>query len=121
MKVDIQGQKAEVLDQDPRDSSRPVNGAVERKPEDLAPLVAWVMARVEAWRTHRRANYEWRWDEYERLWRGIWSGAEQKRKSERSKIITPALSEAVENAVSEIEEAVFGRGAFFEIKAALSD
>ena len=121
MKVDIQGQKAEVLDQDPRDSNRPVNEAVARKPDDLSPLVAWVMSRVEAWRNHRRANYEWRWDEYERLWRGIWSGAEQKRKSERSRIITPALSEAVENAVSEIEEAVFGRGDFFEIKAEISD
>src|SRR3972149_6726705 len=121
MKGDIQGQKAEVLDQDPRDSNRPVHEAVARKPDDLSPLVAWGMSRVEAWRNHRRANYEWRWDEYERLWRGIWSGAGQKRKSERSRIITPALSEAVENAVSEIEEAVFGRGDFFEIKAEISD
>lgn len=116
------GGTAQILDRDPRDSTVSVAAAAPKKAkDDLDPLVGWVMERVEAWRTHRRSNYETRWDEYERLWRGIWSGSEQQRKSERSKIITPALSEAVENAVSEIEEAIFGRGDFFEIKGEVSD
>ena len=61
------------------------------------------------------------WDTYERLWRAIYSEAEKTRKSERSTIISPALSEAVENAASEIEEAVFGRGDFFDIWPEASD
>lgn len=78
-------------------------------------LVEWVMNRVDRWRIHRDTNYATSWDMYERLWRAIYSDAEKQRKSERSKIISPALSEAVENGCAEIEEAVFGRGDFFNL------
>ena len=37
------------------------------------------------------------------------------RKSERSRIISPALQQAVESSVAEIEEATFGRGRFFDV------
>ena len=89
--------------------------------DQLAPLTAWVMTRVKQWRDHRRSNYELQWDEYERLWRGLWTPADKNKKSERSTLITPALGEAVENIVAEVEEAVFGRGDFFDIKAELDD
>lgn len=80
-------------------------------------LAGWIMERVEAWRQWRDSNYSDDWDRYERLWRGIWSDKDQMRKSERAKVITPALSEAVESAVAEIEEAVFGRGdEFFDVE-----
>ena len=36
--------------------------------------------------------------------------------SERSRIISPALQQAVESSVAEIEEATFGRGNFFDIR-----
>ena len=78
-------------------------------------LVEWVMERVDRWRTHRDTNYADQWDMYERLWRAIYSDEEKQRKTERSKIISPALSEAVENGCAEIEEAVFGRGDFFDL------
>ena len=54
-------------------------------------------------------------DEYYRLWRGQWDPADSQRASERSRIISPALQQAVESNVAELEEATFGRGKFFDI------
>lgn len=78
-------------------------------------LAGWVMERCEEWRTHYEANYESKFDEYYRLWRGIWKEEDKTRDSERSKIISPALQQAVESNVSELEEATFGRGKWFDI------
>ena len=43
------------------------------------------------------------------------------RSSERSRIISPALQQAVESAVAEVEEATFGRGKWFDIQDDLKD
>lgn len=76
----------------------------------------WVLSRCENWRNHRDENYLDYWESYERLWRGIWAGEDVHRESERSRIVTPALQQAIETSVAEIEEAVFGRGEkFFDI------
>ena len=77
---------------------------------------AWVMDKVEQWRDHYSANYEQKFDEYYRLWRGIWSAEDKTRESERSRIISPALQQAVESSVAEVEEATFGRGKWFDIR-----
>ena len=77
---------------------------------------AWVMDKVEQWRDHYSANYEQKFDEYYRLWRGIWSAEDKTRDSERSRLISPALQQAVESSVAEIEEATFGRGKWFDIR-----
>ena len=34
----------------------------------------WIMEKCDAWRDHFESNYEQRFDEYNRLWRGIWAG-----------------------------------------------
>ena len=79
-------------------------------------IAEWVLSRCENWRNHRDENYLDYWESYERLWRGIWSGEDVHRESERSRIVTPALQQAIETSVAEIEEAVFGRGEkFFDI------
>ena len=77
---------------------------------------AWVMDKVEQWRDHYSANYEQKFDEYYRLWRGIWSAEDKTRESERSRLISPALQQAVESSVAEVEEATFGRGKWFDIR-----
>ena len=77
---------------------------------------AWVMDKVEQWRDHYSANYEQKFDEYYRLWRGVWSAEDKTRDSERSRLISPALQQAVESSVAEIEEATFGRGKWFDIR-----
>jgi len=78
-------------------------------------LEEWVMTKCENWRDHYESNYEQRFEEYYRLWRGQWDPADSERASERSRIISPALQQAVESNVAELEEATFGRGKWFDI------
>lgn len=78
-------------------------------------LVGWVMSNVDAWRNHRDSNHKAEWDEYYRVWRAKWSEEDRTRKSERSKIITPATMQAVDSTVAEIQEAVFGREAWIDL------
>jgi hypothetical protein len=87
----------------------------------LAGLENWVMNKCDQWRDHYEANYEQKFDEYYRLWRGIWDPSDKMRESERSRLISPALQQAVESAVAEVEEATFGRGVWFDIKDDLGD
>ena len=79
-------------------------------------LEDWVMHNCNKWRDHYEANYSGKFDEYYRLWRGIWANEDKTRESERSRIISPALQQAVESSVAELEEATFGRGKWFDIK-----
>lgn len=78
-------------------------------------LVSWVVSRVNKWRDHRDLNYKTRWEEYWRMWRGQWSEADKNRLSERSRLIAPALSQAVEMSVAEVEEAMLSREVWFDI------
>ena len=78
-------------------------------------LSEWVMTKADDWRDNYQSNYEEKFDEYYRLWRGIWAAEDQQKQSERSRIISPALQQAVESNVAEMEEATFGRGKFFDI------
>lgn len=84
-------------------------------------LVSWVTELVEPWRDHRDNTFKARWEEYYRLWRGIFKDSDKTRKSERSKLISPALQQAIEATVAEIEEAVFGKGRWFDISQDLQD
>ena len=85
------------------------------KESNEANLVTWVMDHVEEWETYRDNNFKDSWAEYYRLWRGIWDAADKTRDSERSRLISPALQQAVEMAVSELEEATFGKGKWFDV------
>lgn len=78
-------------------------------------IVSFVTHHTDKWRNHRDVNYTKQWEEYERLWRGIWAAEDKMRDSERSRVITPALQQAIESKQAEISEAVFGRGEFFDI------
>ena len=84
-------------------------------------LEDWVMTKCDNWRDHYEDNYSEKFDEYYRLWRGQWAAEDQGRLTERSKIISPALQQAVESSVAELEEATFGRGKWFDIKDDIHD
>jgi hypothetical protein len=85
-------------------------------------LVDWVMERAEDYIEHRNQNYLDNWKKYERVWRGVWAKEDSNRMSERSKFISPALQQAVENSTSEIEEALFGQsGNLFSIDDDIAD
>ena len=88
------------------------------KDEDLelgTTLQDWVMKKAEDWDNHYTQNYRKLHQEYARLWRGIWNPEDKTKDSERSRLIAPALQQAVESNVAEIEEATFGRGKWFDI------
>lgn len=84
-------------------------------------LVGWIMERVDRWREYRDDNYSKKWDEYYRLWRGIWAEEDKTRESERSRLIAPALQQAVEMIVAEEEEATFGQGEWFSVSDDVND
>lgn len=84
-------------------------------------LTSWVIDKCSQWRDHYESNYQQKHEEYYRLWRGIWSQEDVERLSERSKIISPALQQAVESNVAELEEATFGRGTWFDIQDDMND
>jgi len=84
-------------------------------------LASWLNYRLETWRTHRDINYIPQWDEYYRLWRGIWLQEDRTRQSEKSRLIAPALQQAVESSVAELEEATFGRGKWFDVQDDMLD
>ena len=73
-------------------------------------LVSWIQGHLMDWRDSRDDNYLEKWKEYERLWRGEWDSGDRLRESERSRLVSPVLQEAIENHASEIEEGVFGNG-----------
>lgn len=79
-------------------------------------LAAWVLDKCQNWRDNYESNYAERHAEYMRLFRNKWAEEDKIRDSERSKLIAPALAQAVESNVAELEEATFGRGRIFDIR-----
>ena len=85
-------------------------------------LVAWIMEHVNEWEKWRKQNLDSKWAEYLRKWRGVYTDDDKTRPSERSRLISPALQQAVEEAVAEIEEAVLGdKEGWFDVDDNLSD
>jgi hypothetical protein len=84
-------------------------------------LASWVEAQVQQWRTARDSTFRERWDSYYRIWRGRWDADSRTRRSERSRIISPASQIAVDLAVSEMIEAIFSREQIFDISDDISD
>jgi hypothetical protein len=87
----------------------------ENKYEPHPELAEWIMEKVVRWRQSRNNNYGSHWEKYYRIWRGIWSNELKQKLAERSRIITPATQNAVDQTVAEMAEAVFGRGMWFDL------
>ena len=84
-------------------------------------LASWIMSHVDEWESFYDANFKQKHEEYERIWRGVWQPSDKTRESERSKIVAPHTAQAVESAVAEVEEAIFGKGKLFTIEDDLQD
>ena len=95
--------------------------SLDESQENDKELVAFVTDHCDRWRDYRDANYLTQWEEYERIFRGVWSAEDKTRESERSRIITPATQQAVETRHAEIMEAIFGQGDFFDIEDDVQD
>ena len=79
-------------------------------------LGEWVVSQCTEWRNHYTSNFEDLHDEYYRLWRGKWAEQDKTRESERCRLIAPALQQAVESSVAEIEAATFQGDKLFDMK-----
>ena len=95
------------------DNNTPTQGYKMTKNQQR--LLQFVTSHTDLWREHRDTNYLKTWDEYERLWRGMWTGSDKNRESERSQIVTPAIRQAIDSRQAEIEEAIFGRKDWFDV------
>ncbi len=93
----------------------------QERPSAAGSLVAWVMNYVSRWRQIRDAAYKDKWDDYYNTWRGKWVPTDKNRRTERSKLISPASMSAVDLTVAEIIEAIFARDAFMDIPDNLED
>lgn len=88
---------------------------------DKESLASWVMERVNSWEEWRNTNYDTRWDEYYRIWRGFWTEGDKNRAGERSRIICPELAQAVETCVAELEDATFIRDRWIDVAEDVDD
>ena len=79
-------------------------------------LVEYLLGLKQEWQDHYIANYDKKHREYYRLWRAIWAEEDKTRESERSQLIAPAVQQAVESSVAEVEEATFSSGHIFDIE-----
>lgn len=84
-------------------------------------LVRWVVSTIEPWEEYRDNNFESDWEEFYQQWKGVWVHNAKTRESERSKFISPALGQAIEMAVSEMEEATFSRKYWFDVDDNIGD
>ena len=91
------------------------NDDVESAGNEDQTLISWVLGRTDTWKAARDSEHQTRWEEYYRLWRGIWSSEDKQRKSERSRLISPALQQAIESVASEIESAILEKPNLFDL------
>ena len=78
-------------------------------------LAEYVSGMVQRWEEKRDVEYRRKWLEYRRLWMGEWAAQDRDRQAERSHAIMPAIQQAVDSAVSEVEEAIFGQARWFDV------
>jgi hypothetical protein len=89
--------------------------------ENDKELIDFVVQHCDRWRDYRNVNFLPQWEEYERIFRGVWAVEDKTRDSERSRIVTPMTQQAVETRHAEIMEAIFGSGEYFDIKDDVRD
>lgn len=103
---------------DPGNANAPKKGG---EPMGWSDLTSYVVFHVRAARESRDRMYKSKWDAYERTYRGFWSANEKSRDGERSRIIAPALSQAIDSTAASIEDAIFSRDQWFDVKDDFGD
>lgn len=98
-----------IISEERTDTSAHMEAEAERR------LAGWILRKVKSWEDYRDEYVAKRWGEYYRLWKGEWDTSLKSRSSERSRLISPALQQAIDSGVAEISEAVFGKGDFFDV------
>ena len=97
------------------ENSREVMGGARGK------VVDEIMGDIIPWRRQRDDDFEALWDEFYAKWRGFWMPEHKSYKTERSKLISPLTSMAIDLTSAEIIEAVLGREYFIDLPDNLGD
>jgi hypothetical protein len=103
---------ASQLPNDPQAANFPGEG--KRIASPGLPVVSWIMNVVSNSRQSRDEEYKSRWDAYERTFRGFYNSQDKTRDGERSKLIAPALLQAIDSTAATIEDAIFSRAQWFD-------
>lgn len=90
------------------------HGEVER--EGRAELIAWVNGHVDAWEEARDKKMSRAWDRIERKFNCDDEIRQTATKGfKRSRLVSPALQQAVEDGAADCEEVVFGKEGWFDV------
>ncbi len=84
-------------------------------------VVGEIMGDIQEWRKLRDGDFQALWDEFYAKWRGFWMPEHKAYKTERSKVISPLTSMAVDLTSAEIIEAIFGREYFIDMPDDIAD
>lgn len=84
-------------------------------------LSGWVVGKVDRWEEFRNRGYSRKWKEYWRMWRGQWHAEDKTRLSERSKLIAPALSQAIESSAAEVETILLDKSNWIDLSDDMFD
>ncbi len=84
-------------------------------------LTGFVMGKVTPWEDHRNRGWERKWKEYWRLWRGFWHTDDRTRQSERSRLIAPALAQAIDASAAEVETILLERSDWIDLSDDVQD
>jgi hypothetical protein len=87
----------------------------------LGGLVQHIMYLVRENRQVRDRRYKAMWDKYKRTYDGKYTGSDYTRSGERSKLVSPALASAVDSISATIEDAIFSRERWFDMKDDVRD
>lgn len=94
---------------------------ISDRPGAFAELAVWVMDHVRDARRSRDNDYKKRWDQYERVYRGYNKREDRTRMNERSMLISPALTQAIDSISASIEDAIFARDPWFDVVDDVAD
>ena len=86
-----------------------------------AALAGWIIGKVDKWEDHRNRGYSRKWKEYWRMWRGLWHTDDKTRQSERSRLISPALSQAIESSAAEVETILLDKSNWIDLQDDVAD
>lgn len=84
-------------------------------------LISYVVTLVKKSRDSRDNRYKSKWNSYERTYRGIFKQKDKTRDGERSRLIAPALTQAIDSTAATIEDAIFSRDQWIEVLDDLDD
>lgn len=104
--------------EDARNANAP---EASKKQGPMVTIASWIMEIVREARQSRDTNHKGMWDAYERVYRGRYSVQEKARESERSRLIAPALQQAIDSTCAAIEDAIFGRAQWFDMNDDVED